>query len=74
MSGGSFRDAEVQCPFYQFDDGKRQITCEGIVDHSALALIYRHREDYEKQLHVFCCCHYAKCEVYRMLMEKYEDQ
>ena len=75
MSSGSFKaQSEVQCPFFKFDDMKqKRISCEGIVDDSTLALIYCRRKDYEKQLEVFCCEHYKKCEVYRMLMEKYEE-
>lgn len=75
MSSGSFKaQSEVQCPFFKFDDMKqKRISCEGIVDDSTLALIYCRRKDYEKQLEVFCCEHYKKCEAYRMLMEKYEE-
>ena len=73
MPSGSYKQIEVQCPFYKYDDGKQRITCEGIVDNSSLALIYQRRNDYETQINVFCCDHYKKCEVYRMLMEKYEE-
>lgn len=71
---GSFKQADVQCPFYKYDDGRRRITCEGLIDKSSIALIYLTRYDYDKQLEVFCCDHYDKCEVYRMLMEKYEEE
>ena len=75
MPSGSFKQADVQCPFYKFDDGKQRITCEGLVDDSSLALIYHRREDYETQINVFCCEHYKRCEVYRMLMEaKYDEE
>lgn len=76
MSSGSFKaQADVQCPFFKFDeDKKKRIVCEGFVDKSTLALIYCRKKDYETQLRVFCCEHYKKCEVYRMLMaSKYEE-
>lgn len=73
MPSGSYKQIEVKCPFYKYDDGKKRITCEGIVDNSSLALIYHYRTDYETQINVFCCEHYQKCEVYRILMEKYEE-
>lgn len=75
MSSGSFKaQADVQCPFFKFDDGKqKRIVCEGFVDKSSLALIYCRRRDYEKQLQVFCCEHYKKCEIYEVLMRKYDD-
>lgn len=73
MSSGSYRQVDVRCPFYKYDDGRRRIACEGLVDGSTLALIYRQKADYETQIKVFCCEHYRKCEVYRLLMAKYED-
>ena len=75
MSSGSFTaQANVQCPFFKFDDiGRNRIVCEGIIDESLVALIFSRREDYNTQMNVFCCEHYPKCEVYRMLMEKYEE-
>lgn len=73
MSSGSFKQADVKCPFYKFDDGKRRITCEGIIEDSSLALIYHKKVDYETQIDVFCCEYYEKCEVYKLLMEKYEE-
>ena len=74
MPSGSYKQADVQCPFYKFDDGKRRITCEGIIDDSSLALIYHNKQDYETQINVFCCQHYINCEVYRLLMDKYPDE
>lgn len=73
MSSGSYKQVDVGCPFYKSDDGKTRITCEGIVDNSSLALIYRAKKDFETQMRVFCCDHYRKCEVHRLLMEKYEE-
>lgn len=72
MSSGSYRQVHVQCPFFKFDDGKKRITCEGIIDDSSLALIFHKKVDYETQINVFCCEHYRKCEVYRLLMDKYD--
>ena len=73
MPSGSYKQADVKCPFYKHDDGRRRITCEGIVDGSSLALTYVRRKDFQIQMDVFCCEHYKKCEVFRMLMEKYQD-
>ena len=74
MPSGSYKQIEVQCPFYKYDDGKRRITCEGIIDDSSLALIYHNKHDYALQMDVFCCCNYQKCEIYRMLMDKYDEE
>ena len=74
MPSGSYKQIEVKCPFYKYDDGKRRITCEGIIDDSSLALIYHNKHDYATQMDMFCCEHYQKCEVYRMLMDKYDEE
>ena len=74
MPSGSFKQVDVQCPFYKYDDGRRRITCEGLIDKSSIALIYLTRGDYDTQLTAFCCEHYKKCEVYRMLMQKYNEE
>lgn len=73
MPSGSYRQADVKCPFYRRDDGRGRITCEGLLDESSLTLNYRKRSDYKIQMDVFCTGSYEKCEVYRMLMEKYEE-
>ena len=74
MPSGSYYQADVQCPFYKYDDGKRRITCEGIITDSSLALIYHKKSDYETQIDTFCCQHYYKCELYGILMEKYSEE
>ena len=74
MASGSYRQIEVRCPFYQSDDDKRRIICEGIVDGSTIAVNYRRRADLQKQISIFCSKRYENCEIYRMLMnEKYEE-
>lgn len=73
MSSGSYLQVYVRCPFYQSDDGARKIICEGIVDDSNLTLSFRKKKDFETQIKVFCCEHYKKCEVCRILTEKYEE-
>ena len=72
MPSGSYKQADVQCPFYKHDDGRNRITCEGLVDNSSLVLTYLRKRDLQAQMDIFCCDHYLKCEVNRMLMEKYQ--
>ena len=77
MTGSSWKGrSDAQCPFFKSDVGpQRRIICEGIVDKSTLALSFTRKKDYETQLIVFCCEHYKKCEIYRMLMEnKYDEE
>lgn len=75
MSSGSYRQVHVICPFYKHDDGNQKVTCTGIIgDNSSTALIFHHKNDYIAQMDIFCCEHYQKCEVYRMLKEIYEEE
>jgi hypothetical protein len=69
---GSYKQIFVRCPFYKRDDGKYRIACEGIVENSSIELTYQFEKLYRMQMDTFCCQHYQKCEIYRMLMEKYE--
>lgn len=70
---GSYHQVDVRCPFYQSDDGAFHIKCEGIMDGCSLTLHYRKKQDFTIQLKTFCCQHYEKCEIYRMLLQKYEE-
>lgn len=74
MSSGSYRQVDVRCPFYRSDDGRRRIICEGIIAGSSLSQTYKRKADFETQLRVFCCEHYRKCEICRILMEKYDEE
>lgn len=75
MTGSSWKGrCDAQCPFFRSDVGKqKRISCEGIVDKSTLSLTFHRKKDYETQLSVFCCEHYKNCEIYSVLMQKYDD-
>lgn len=70
---GSFYQADVQCPFYKYDDGRRRITCEGLTDDSSIALISRTRDGFHQQITGICSGTYQDCPIYKMLMRKYPD-
>ena len=76
MTGSSWKGrVDAQCPFYRADVGKqKRIICEGIVDDSTLALTFQRKKDYDTQLGVFCCEHYKKCEIYGVLIQKYDEE
>ena len=73
MPSGSFKQIDVQCPFYKYDTMKR-IVCEGLIEKSNISLGFFDWQDYEIHFRTFCCEHYKKCEVYRMLEFKYEEE
>jgi hypothetical protein len=68
----NYEDANVICPFYKASDARR-ISCEGFVDGSTLIQSYPSKEKRDLQKHTFCDCKYKSCEVYKMLIRKYED-
>lgn len=65
--------SKVICPMYIEDDGKRCIKCEGVIERCYIAMHFRRQEDCRMQMRLFCCGKYQYCEVYRMIMEKYEE-
>lgn len=73
MPSGSYMQAYVQCPFYKFDDGRRRITCEGLIEDSSMSLIYHNKADYDRQIGSYCCRSYDKCEIFALLQNKYEE-
>jgi len=72
MPSGSYIQVFVLCPFYKYDDGKKSIVCEGIVDNSSIVTAYHAKADYEKHITDFCCGRFDECETFKLLMEKYE--
>ena len=75
MPSGSYNQVYVQCPFYKEDDGRLSIICEGFGDARYLKQMYYNKAQYAKQIGVFCCENYKRCEVYRVLMEtKYDEE
>lgn len=73
MPSGSYRQVDVKCPYYQFDDGKRRITCEGLLPDSNIANIFRSKSDFETQINLFCCQGYQTCEAFMALEQKYKE-
>lgn len=64
----------VQCPYYRTDDNKMRILCQGVADSSRLAWNFTTKKDFKIQMDTFCCQHYKKCEVYRMLEQIYGEE
>lgn len=69
MSSGSYIQRYVRCPFFRKDDGKTMIFCEGLMERNTITLRYDRKSDWRIQMETFCCCHYERCEVFRMVMD-----
>lgn len=75
MPSGSYRQVDVKCPFYKYDDGKRHIVCEGAFDcEDSLTSAFRHKDKYDMQMDKHCCYDYEQCGIYQMLAKKYDDE
>ncbi len=74
MPSGTYKKAYVKCPFYRYDDDKHmKINCEGIIDGSNLTLTFGTKADYTLHIDSYCCKSFKYCELYGLLMQKYEE-
>lgn len=73
MSGGSYKQVDIGCPFYRRDDGCSRIVCEGPVDDSSVSLWLASKQAFDAHIRIFCGAHYKNCEVYKMANAKYEE-
>lgn len=64
------------CPFFRgsgVNGAIRYITCESPIPGGTTRTNFRAKWDYDMQFQNFCCEHYEKCEIGRMLLDFYED-
>lgn len=73
MPSGTYKQVDVLCPFFKYDDNQR-ITCEGIIPHSNIRHIFHSPAAYNKHMTEFCCNRYRDCEIAKLVDEKYDDQ
>jgi hypothetical protein len=66
-----FDDVDAKCPFFR-SCGKRKVSCEGVTDDCITCLIFISEQKRNLHREIFCNARYQNCEIYRMLMEKYE--
>jgi len=64
--------AEVLCPFFRAHS-PLEIGCEGITDSTVIKLIFSGKKERDLHESIFCAMHYRNCELYRAIMEKYEE-
>lgn len=68
----SYKEVNVRCPFFQKENGKTEIRCEGLVRDSYIVLRHLKKADWAAQMKGFCQGRYTNCEIYRILIEKEE--
>lgn len=74
-----YADVNIKCPFYERGD-KGGIQCEGIMGASAVKFIFRDpddghplKEERSNFSQRFCETNYESCELYKLLIHKYEE-
>lgn len=73
MASGSFKQVDVQCPFYIVDDGKSFVSCEGPGRARKITQVFRNRKDFEEHLQEKCNQINPECRLYDWIMEKYKE-
>ena len=68
----SYNEPLAQCPFF-IASSTKGITCEGITDDCKLKLVFIDKDKLSMQRGIFCDARYQNCEVYQMLVKKYEE-
>ena len=72
MALSSLWESQIGCPFYRSDE-KRKIVCEGVGEAEAIVLRFRYTQERNQQIRLFCAGCYERCEIFRMVSEKYDD-
>lgn len=72
MPTSRYDDVDAKCPFFR-SSNKRKVCCEGITDDCTICLMFISEPKRNLHRNVFCNEKYEYCEVYKMLMEKYEE-
>lgn len=70
-----YSEALAKCPFFLADNAKhKRIICEGITDDCTVQLSFGRKPEARTQhKKIFCDDAYEKCEIYQMLMQKYDE-
>lgn len=66
-------EADVRCPFYRgYTNGT--VRCEGPLEGATNTMGFADGGQRRQHMEIFCCRHYRRCEVYRMVQEaKYAE-
>lgn len=62
----------AQCPFF-ISSGKTNVLCEGITDDCTINLKFKSARKRTSHRKIFCNDKYQYCEIYSILIKKYED-
>lgn len=75
MPSGSYKQSDVQCPFYRSDTNRpTAIQCEGVEDSNKISLLFRNLADKKEYMDRFCIKGYEYCRVFRAVYEQYRER
>ena len=65
-------NADAICPFFE-TSGIKMVTCEGVSEGNRLCILFNDTKRRLSWRRTFCDKRYEECEVYKMLIKKYEE-
>ena len=65
-------NADAICPFFE-TSGIKMVTCEGISEGNRLCILFGDTKRRLSWRRTFCDKRYEECEIYKMLIKKYEE-
>jgi hypothetical protein len=68
----TYNEGLINCPFYKAT-ATQSISCEGITDDCITKLLFTSPEKRDLHRKIYCDNQYKKCEIYNMLVKKYEE-
>ena len=68
-----YDDVNAKCPFFLSSSDKR-ISCEGITEGCVTKIEFKSKEKRNRHRRKLCDAGYNKCEIYKMLEKKYEEE
>ena len=69
----TYNEGNVVCPFFNAST-KLTISCEGITEDCVTKIMFTSPDKLDFHRKLFCDYMYKNCEIYRMLVKKYEEE
>lgn len=64
--------SRIRCPFFR-GHTSRDIGCEGLSEETSIRLIFPGKSARDRHEEIFCINRFENCELYRAILEKYEE-
>ena len=65
--------AHLKCPFF-LGETEKTVVCEGWLPHQKTEMRMSGKHEKREFMEQWCCENYQECEVYKLVMKKYEEE